>query len=203
MNESPPPEQELRALRLAAAQDDVNGCWAAIHKLLSRLSVDRKLRLVREFVTRRLPTFERHQPGVQWPREFIEAVAEAGLVGEARIWPEAESDFPGPGANSFIAAVEALWKAGHSMKDEQRRGGLLADAIERAVSAERLELWGSRHPEAWTRWYEQTSSGSGDMSRYEVLAAIKRDPEATRVARDAWMEVAQRLDEELSAAGQG
>ncbi|WP_224244552.1 hypothetical protein [Hyalangium gracile] len=190
-------------MRLAAGRGDVNGCWDATQQLLRRLPSSQGLRLAQEFVSRRLTTFERHQPDVHWPREFIESVADAARSPDSRSWPEAESDFPGPGANSFIAAVEALWKAGHLLDDEGKRGELLADAIERAVSAERLEYWGSRHPEAWARWYQAAASGSDDVSRFEILATIKRDPDAACVEREAWLEVAQLLQEELSAAAQG
>jgi hypothetical protein len=199
MSEPASSEEEFQALRTAAVRGDVNGCSDATQKLLGRLPADRALRLVRGFVARRLPLFERHQPGVRWPREFIESISETGSVEDGRRWPEAEDDFPGPGANSFTTAVEALWKASHLQADERRRSEFLTTAIERAVGAERLESWGSRHPEAWARWYQLASTGSDDMSQYDTLLTIKRDPEVVRVQRAAWLEFAQILEEELNA----
>src|SRR4051812_41638947 len=67
MSEPPSREDEFQALRLAAERLDRNGCWEATQKLLRRLPEHRALLLVRDFVTRRLPVFERHQPGVHWP----------------------------------------------------------------------------------------------------------------------------------------
>jgi hypothetical protein len=200
MSELTSTQEALRALRQAAADGDVNGCWNATHELLRRLPARRALQAARDIVAHRLPVFERHQPEVRWPREFIESAVESGSADDGRAWPETEDDFPGPGANNFTNAVEALWKAGHVMKDAHRLSELLADAMGGAIIAERLEYWGARHPDAWARWYQSASSGSDDMSRFEVLATIKRDPEAARVEREAWLEVARRLEEELNAA---
>ena len=190
-------EEELQALRLAAERGDVNGCWDATQKLLRRMPPSQALRLVRDFVAGRLPIFERHQPGVHWPRQFIESVSERGSTDDGRSWPEVEDDFPGPGANNFTRAVEALWKAGQLVGDVQRLGELLADAMVGAVIAEQLEHWGALHPEAWTRWYQLAASGSDDMSQYDTLLAIKRDPGAARVAHAAWLEAAKSLEEAL------
>jgi hypothetical protein len=196
-------EEELQALRFAAERRDRNGCWDATHKLLQRLPAHRALRLVLDFVTRRLPAFERHQPGVHWPREFIKAVPEMGPTGNGRPWPEAESDFPSPGANSFIRAVEALWKMGRFIEDDQRRSKLLTDAIERALNAERLEYWGTRHPETWALWYQLASTGLEDPRMVQIQITIMKDPEAMRVEREAWLEAAQHLEEALSASTHG
>jgi hypothetical protein len=192
-------EQELQSLRLAAERGDVNGCWDATQKLLGRLPAEQALRLVCDFVTRRLPAFERHQPGVNWPREFIASVALSGVAQDEKTWPEAEDDFPGPGANSFTAAVEYLWKASHPA-ESLRRSELLANAIERAISSERLEYWGALHPEEWARWYQVAASGSDDMSQYRTLLTIKKDPEVAAIQHSAWLEAAERLEEALSAS---
>jgi hypothetical protein len=200
MSEPQSAERELQALRLAAERRDRNGCWEATQKLLRRLPVHLALPLVRDFVCRRVPAFERHQPGVRWPRAFIEAVSETGLADEGRPWPEAESDFPGPGANSFIRAVEALREACRFIEDEQRRSQLLAKAMERALNAERLEHWGARHPEIWARWYQLASTGLEDPRLVEIQLTIMKDSEAMRVEREAWSEAAQRLEEALSVS---
>ncbi|HYH94630.1 hypothetical protein [Hyalangium sp.] len=199
MSKPLPYEQEIQSLRLAAERGDVNGCWDATQKLLRWLPAQRALRLVRDFLARRLLVFERHQPGVLWPREFIESVTGTSAALDGKTWPKAEDDFPGPGANSFINAVEALWKASVPTEDV-RRSELLADALERAVSAERLEYWGALHPDKWARWYQLAVSGSDDMSQYHTLLAIKRDPGTASVERAAWLEAAQQLEEALGGS---
>ena len=193
-------EEELQALRRAAELGDVNGCWDATQKLLRRLPAHLALRLVREFVTRRLPLFERHQPGVHWPRQFIESVPETGSADDRTTWPEAEDDFPGPGANNFIGSVEALWKAGRLVDDVQRRNELLADAIVGVAIAEQFEHWGAQHPDAWANWYQLAASGSDDPSQYHTLITIKKDPEAAAVQRAAWLELAECLAEALNTS---
>jgi hypothetical protein len=200
MSEPAPTGEELRALRLAAERGDVNGCWDASQKLLRQLPVRRALQEVCDFVTRRLPVFERHQPGVHWPRTFIKSICEKGSTAHGGTWPESEDDFPGPGANNFTRAVEALWKASRRVEDEHRLATLLADALAEAIGAQRLESWGARHPEAWARWYQLAKSGGNDVSRFEVLLAIKRDPEAIRIEKEAWLEVAQLMEEALNAS---
>jgi hypothetical protein len=193
-------EEELQALRRAAERGDGNGCWDTARQLLRQMPTRWAMRLVRDFLARRLPVFERHQPGVLWPREFIESVTQDGMVADDRTWPEAESDFPGPGANSFISAVEALWKASHLRKDEHQRSELLANAMDHAVGAEQLESWGSRHPDEWALWYQLASTGLEDPRIVDIQITIMKDPEAVRVEREAWMEAAQHLEEALSAS---
>lgn len=183
---------------MAAEGRDRNGCWEATRKLLRRLPPPTAVVLVRDFLARRLPVFERHQPGVRWPREFIESVSEATSDDDSRTWPEAEDDFPGPGANSFTSAVEALWKASRFRQDAQRLGELLADATVGAVNAERLEHWGSRHPETWALWYQLASTGFEDPRTVEIQLTILRDPEAIWTEQAAWGEVAQCIKEALS-----
>jgi hypothetical protein len=197
MSEPPVPEEELQSLRLAAERRDRNGCWDATRKLLRQLPAQLALGLARDFVARRLPVFERHQPGVRWPRAFIEAVSQKGVPDDGSAWPEAEDDFSGPGANSFTSAVEALWKAGRFRSDSQKFGELLADAIVGAVNAERLEHWGARHPEVWALWYQIASTGLEDPRMVEIQLTIMRDPEAVRVEQEAWLEATQLLEETL------
>jgi hypothetical protein len=197
MSEPQSLEAEFQALHLAAERFDRNGCWEATRQLLRRLPAHRALLLVRKFVTRRLPIFEHHQPGVHWPREFVDASSEIGSA-DGRTWPEAEDDFPGPGANSFISAVEAVWKASLSTQDEQRRSELLADALVGALNAERTEHWGARHPETWALWYQLASTGLEDPRIVRIQIAIMKDPEARRIEREAWLEAAQLLKEALT-----
>src|SRR5690242_13673015 len=108
------PDAELQALRLAARKRDWNGCLEVTEKLLLRLPASRAVSLVREVVEHRLPAFERHQPGVHWPREFLESIRGAEPLDDGRVWPEEESDHPRPGANNFTRAVEKLWRASRS-----------------------------------------------------------------------------------------
>ncbi|HVG61407.1 MAG TPA: hypothetical protein VNA24_22795 [Hyalangium sp.] len=200
MSETQSPEQELAALRLSAEHQDRNACWDATRKLLHRLPARIALQFSQDFVARRLHCFERHQPGVSWPREFIESISETGPAASSKTWPEAEDDFAGPGANSFTSAVEALWKASRFAEDEQQRSELLADAIVGAINAERLEYWGTLHPEEWARWYQLAASGSDDMSQYHTLLTIMKDRGAMRVERAAWSEAIHHLEEALSAS---
>lgn len=198
MSEPQSLEAEFRTLHLASERFDRNSCWGATQRLLRRLSARQAVLLVREFVTRRLPVFERHQPGVHWPREFIDASA-PGLA-DGRTWPEGEDDFSGPGANSFTSAVEALWKASLSTQEEQRRSELLADALVGALNAERVEHWGARHPERWALWYRLASSGLEDPRMVEIQLTILRDPDARRIEKEAWKEAAQLLKEALNTS---
>ncbi len=116
---------------------------------------------------------------------------------DGRTWPEAEDDFPGPGANSITSAVEHLWRASRLVDDARQRIDELGSAVACAILAETSESWGARHPEEWALWYELASSGSSDPRLTETLLAIKRDPESVRLARAGWMEVAARLEEAL------
>jgi hypothetical protein len=192
-------EAELRALRLSAEQGDWNGCVDMTEKLLRRLPASRAVMLVRELVTRRLPLFERHQPGVRWPREFVESIQGTQPMSDGRIWPEAEDDFPGPGANSITSAVEHLWRASRLVDDAHQRIDELGSAVACAILAETGESWGARHPEEWALWYQLASVGSSDPRVTDTLIAIKRDPESVRLTRAAWLEVAERLEEALSS----
>jgi hypothetical protein len=200
MSETQSPEQELAALRLAAEHQDRNACWDATRKLLHRLPARIALQFSQDFVARRLHCFERHQPGVSWPREFIESISETRPAASSKTWPEAEDDFAGPGANSFTSAVEALWKASRFAEDEQQRSELLADAIVGAINAERLEYWGSQHPDMWALWYQLVSTGLEDPRIVNIQITIKKDPEAMRVEKEAWTEAAHHLEEALSAS---
>ena len=111
---------EMKALRFAASTRDWNACRDATRSLLRRLPPHRALELVREQVERRVPIFERHQPAVTWPREFIRVATGTSYPGEAaRRWPD-ESDFPGPGANDFTLAVEDLWLASRALNDTEK-----------------------------------------------------------------------------------
>lgn len=186
------PTEELQSLRLAAAQGSWNGCQAATEQLLLRLPLLRALALARDFVASRLPLFERHHPAVRWPREFIESVCEPKAVHEARRWPQ-DDDFPGPGANNFISAVQALWDARQQAADQHSWPAALAAAIAGTIMAERNEYWGSRNPDAWARWY-QLAPDSDDTNELKTLIAIAQEPAVMRVERAAWSEVAERLE---------
>ena len=195
MTEPSPTNEELRVLRLAAERGDWNGCRAASEKLLLRLTCRRALGLARDYVMRRLFAFERHQPDVHWPREFIESI-DGDPSHTKQEWPESEDDFAGPGANSFTSAVEALWKASRLIMDEQRCVSELVNALAGAIMAERSEFWGSRNPEEWMRWYSQPPD-SDDMSGFKILMAAAKDPDVMRLERAGWLEVADQLEEAL------
>jgi hypothetical protein len=69
-----------------------------------------------------------------------------------------------------------------------------------ALNAERVEHWGARHPEEWALWYQLASTGLEDPRIVQIQITIKKDPEAVRVEKEAWLEAAQRLEEALSAS---
>jgi hypothetical protein len=196
MAEPSPHQEELRALRVAAEQRDWNGCRAASEKLLLRLSCRRALLLTRVQVMRRLPVFERHQPAVRWPREFIESI-EGDASHIERSWPEAEDDFASPGANSFTSAVEALWKASRLSENEQRCATELVNALSSAIMAESTEHWGSHHPEEWALWYQLALSGESDPRMTTIQINMVRDPEVMKLERSAWLNVAAQLESAL------
>jgi hypothetical protein len=191
MAEALPVGTALLTLRRVAEEGDWNACREATLRLLSRLPAERAWELTRAQVARRLPCFERHQPEVRWPREFIAVAGAQAGEGEPD-WPE-EDEFPGPGANSFIAAVEALRLARRLGKDDARRAKALVDAISEAILAELAEHWGSRHPSEWARWYQGDMSPAGAWG----LVAMMGEPETVTLQRRAWLEVASRLEEEL------
>jgi hypothetical protein len=196
MTEPSSSDDELRALRLAAERDDWNGCRAASQKLLLRLPGRRAVQLIRDQVMRRLPAFERHQPDVHWPREFIES-SDGDPSRVERAWPEAVDDFAGPGANNFTSAVEALWKASRLTLDKRRCASELVNALSGAIMAEKCEFWGARNPEAWALWYQLAASGDIDPRIADIQLALKRDPESAAVQRTAWLEVAHQLEAAL------
>lgn len=193
-------EETLQALRLAAERLDWNGCRTASEELLLQLPTRRAVLLTRDQVRRRLPVFEQHQPGVSWPREFIESIDAGSGSRDERSWPEAEDDFPGPGANSFTSAVESLWKASQLMTDEQQCAPLLVNALSGAIMAEGAEHWGSRHPNEWALWYELALSGESDPRMTDIQLAMMRDPDVKSLERAAWLEVADRLEEALHSS---
>lgn len=137
---------------------------------------------------------------MHWPRQFIESIPETGPADDSKKWPEAEDDFPGPGANTFTSAVEALWKVSRPAMDEHRRSELLADALDHAVGAERLEHWGTRHPETWALWYQLASTGLEEPRMVQIQLSIKKDPEAMRVEKEGWLEAAQLLEEAMRSS---
>lgn len=194
-------EAELLALRRSADDGALNGCREALEKLLRRLPPAQALELARQQVERRLPLFERQQPGVLWPRDFLESLRVADPSGEGgRVWPWEHDEFPGPGANTFTSGIDGLWQARRLQPDDPRRLEFLVDAITAAIMVDKLSAWGARHPERWAYWYESALTGEADPERGEILLACSLDPESVRIKREAWHEVADRLAEALGHA---
>jgi hypothetical protein len=196
MNEQSPLSQEVQALRSAAEEGGWNQCRAATEVLLLRLPTSRAVQLARDFIADRLPVFERQQPGVLWPRELLGAVREKGSSSRERIWPE-EDEFSGPGGNSFKKAVESLWHGSLRTDDTRQCTADMVDAISSAIMAERVEHWGSRHPKEWALWYELALSGESDPRMTDIQLAMLKDPALKRLKRDAWLELAERLEAAL------
>lgn len=196
-------ERELEALRHAAARDDPNRAMDAAAKLLRRLAPTTALELARKRLERFLAAFERHQPGVTWPRELLESLRAPARQGEENQaeWDWSDADFPGPGANSFINGVDRLWRAYRLAPGDSRRIELLVDAIAASIQAEGAEAWGTRHPTRWAFWYENafTEEPAVSRERTQVLLDLQRDSETVRRTRAAWLDVANQLAEALGA----
>jgi hypothetical protein len=196
MDEQRPHEQVTHALQSAAERSGWNECRDATEALLCRMPTSRAVLLSRDFVARRLSSFERQQPGVAWPRELLEAIEAESSSRRGKTWPE-EDEYPGPGGNSFKKALESLWSASLRMEDARQCTAELVDAISRAIIAEYVEHWGSRHPKEWALWYELALSGKSDPRMTDIQLAMVRDPDVKKLVRAAWFEVADRLEAEL------
>jgi hypothetical protein len=190
-------EAALQAARLGAEQGDWNAWRAAIEPLMLRLPTSHAVRLTRDFVARRLPVFERQQPGVSWLREVLEVLTHPeDSASSGREWPFWE-DFPGPGSGSFANAVESLWIANQRREDARQCTMELLDALERAIVAEATELWGARHPEEWALWYQLAMAGEGDPRMHEIQLARATDPDVQSRKRAGCLEVADLLEAAL------
>ena len=190
-------EEALQAARLGAEQGDWNAWRDAIEPLLLRLPTSRAVRLSRDFVARRLPVFERHQPGVSWLQEVLEALTQPeDAASSGREWPFWE-DFPGPGSGSFANAVESLWIANQRRGDARQCTAELMNALSSAIVAEATELWGARHPEEWALWYELAMAGEGDPRMHEIQLARATAPDVQSRKRAGCLEVADLLEAAL------
>lgn len=190
---------DILALRRAGDMGDWNSCLDATRRLLSRLPAKEALGLIKNQVAARLPGFEYHQPGVTWPRELIETVIEAGTP-DGWCWPD-DDEFPGPGANNFISAVEHLWRASQNEDDNEKRIGCLVRAVASAIMAEKLEKWGTRHFEQWQRWYKQALDQDERMVQLRLQEQMVFGSEGTEIGRKAWLEVADALEIALRDRG--
>ena len=150
-------DADIAALRNAGEVGDSNACQDATRRLLLRIPAPRALELTQQQVAARWPLVERHQSGVMWPLRFVEDATAIGRR-DAWVWP-ADDDFAGPGANNFIRAVDHLWESSRILNDDEKRVTALVDSIANAIMAERLENWGARHLEQWSRWYQEMMSG--------------------------------------------
>ena len=195
MNDQNSLEQGIQAMRLAAERGDWNSCRNATEALLLRLPTSHAVRLTRDFVASRFPSFERQQPGVHWPRELLEVVTQEDSASEEKSWPDDE--FPGPGGNSFAKALESLWIASLRRQDARQCAAELVGALSRAIMTEKVEHWGSRHPKEWALWYQLVWSEEDDRRKTEIQLAMMTDPDVKRLGRAGWLEVADRLEAAL------
>jgi hypothetical protein len=195
MNDQNSFEPDVHALRVAAERGDPNACRDATEALLRRLPTDNAVRLTRDFVSRRLPAFERQHPSVHWPRELLETVTQEDSVSEGRSWPDDE--FPGPGGNSFAKAVESLWIASLRVENAQQCSAELVNSLSWAIMTEKVEHWGSRHPREWALWYQLVWRDDDDPRKTDIMMAMAADPDVKRLARAGWLEVADRLEAAL------
>ncbi|HVG57468.1 MAG TPA: hypothetical protein VNA24_02880 [Hyalangium sp.] len=190
-------EQFLQAARRAAEQGDWNAWRAAIEPLLLRLPTSRAVRFTRDLVAHRLPVFERHQPGMSWVREVLEALTHPeDAASSGREWPFWE-DSIGPGGASFANAVESLWIANQRREDARRCTAELMDALSRAIWAEAIEPWGASHPEEWALRHELAMAGEGDPRMDEIKLVMVSDPDVKSRERAGLLEVADLLEAAL------
>jgi hypothetical protein len=190
-------EEALQAARVGAEQGDWNAWRAAIEPLMLRLPISHAVRFTRDFVAHRLPVFERHQPGMSWVREVLEALTHPeDAASSGREWPFWE-DSTGPGGASFANAVESLWIANQRRGDARQCTAELMDALERAIMAEALEPWGASHPEEWALWYELGMAGEGDRRVDEIQLVMVSDPDVKSRKRAGLLEVADLLEAAL------
>ena len=196
MNDQNSLEQGLQTLRLVAERGDWNSSRDATEALLLHLPTSHAVRLTRDFVARRLTAFERHEPGVRWPRDLLEVVTEEGSASSERSWSFGDN-FPGPGSANFGNAVESLWIANLRREDARQCVAELVDALSGAIMAEGTEHWGARHPKEWALWYQLAWSGDNDRRKTEIVIAMARDPDAKRLERAGWLEVADQLEAAL------
>lgn len=198
MSERESVEVELRELRSGVDQRGSDACREATAKLLRRMSPTQALEVARQQVERSLPAFERHQPGVTWPRDFLESLRVSDPLGEdGYVWPWENDEFAGPGANNFIAGLDALWRARRLPGDDSQRWELLVDAINNAVLAEMVEAWGARHPEEWRHWLWRGPDYESHPDRGRIQATMMTAPETLRLKREGWLYTADRLAEAL------
>ncbi len=200
MSEPSAIERDVQALRRAAERRDWDVCRGATEALLLRLAPGDAVRLTRDFAARRLPAFERQQPGVLWPRELLQAVEGPNAANSGRAWPE-EDEFAGPGGNSFKKAVEALWRASLRRGEASECVRELVDALSSAILSELVEHWGARNPDAWALWYQLALSGEGDVRMSDIQLAMMKAPDVQRLELAGWREVASLLEAALRPEG--
>ena len=192
-------EQFLQAARLAAEQGDWNAWRTAIEPLMLRLPTSHAVRFTRDFVARRLPVFERHQPSMSWVRDVLETLTHPeDAASSGREWPFWE-DSTGPGGASFANAVESLWIANQRRGDARQCTAELMDALGRAVMAEAIEPWGASHPDDWALRPELARAEERDqrMHGYEIPLAMMSDPDVKSRERAGLLEVADLLEAAL------
>jgi hypothetical protein len=186
-------DPEVQAMRLAAERGDWNSWGDATTALLLHLPSSHSVRLARDFVARRLPAFERQQPGVHWPRELLEAVTEEGVPHSDSRW-SFEDEFSGPGGASFKKAMESLWIASLRRQDARQCAAELVHALSEAIMAEMVEHWGSRHPDEWNLWHQLVWSEEDNRRMFELQLAMMKDPDVKRLERTGCLEVADLLE---------
>ncbi|QRK12028.1 hypothetical protein JQX13_19475 [Archangium violaceum] len=199
MSQSDSRDVDVVALRHAGEVVDSNACQDATKSLLLRIPAHQALELTQRQVASRWSLFERHQPGVTWPLEFIEDSARIGMK-DGLVWPD-DDDFTGPGANNFIRAVKHLWDASRILDDDEERVTALVDSIANVIMAERLETWGARHLEQWSRWYQVRMEGKRRVESQRLQREMVLGTESVDVGRRAWLELADVLEKALLHPG--
>lgn len=191
-------DADLLALREAVERHEGNSWLFVASRLLSRMPLTEAMKLSLEQVSLRLPAFERHQPGVTWPRQLVESLASATLPADWEL-PE-DLDFPGPGAGNFINAVEELWLASLALADGTRCIEFLVSAVAGAFMTEAVEAWTSSHPEEWARYKHLSAHAEtewDESERIDIDIKRARSKEYVGTLHQSWLTFAARCAEVL------
>jgi hypothetical protein len=191
-------DADLLTLRESLDRDDGNSYLFMVGRLLSRLPLAQAFNLVREEVSLRLPAFERHHPGVAWPRQLLESLTSMAPLVDWEM-PE-DFEFSGPGANTLVTAAEELWLASLAQGDKDRCVDHLVTATSGAIMAGVVEAWGSKHPERWARNYYLAYHAETEREESELIdlkLEMTHDKEYIATKYESWLALAARCAQAL------
>lgn len=201
--------QNLRKLREGATKRNSEQVFETLGNLLLQLPTVEVIQSARDIVVGFLPVFERYFPDVKWPRaslDEIERLAPEYKPLKTNPWlPKAEDNYPSPGANNFIRAIQQLCLAAAHVEEPRKCVNFAREAVAGAIVAGALEYWYGTRLDDWKRWFEaQTHPETGEYFDQEVpLIALKfrRDPDVVEYEKSAWHKVADKVERRLKNLG--